>query len=385
MLKKYKKRTNSVNNGFHPKINPHSKFILEEKSFNSLERDTSRINKSLAGSFTCRNKSSFNFQDPNTSKERLADKTRDEYIRIKQQLYKTECTFKPHLNNRSREIASNSSNRSGSGKRTNDAIYDRLYQDAKDHQHRLEHYSRSQLKKNYPFKPSVLNTSRSTKAKDFDKYRKQYLKKVLKTKEPGMRSVANLDKLKNTTSFVPHGNKSRSGTRSRSRSNNKSVYDELYNDAKNRQLGKMSGVYRKILMDRKKHFSKYLNKKPVHTPGAVKRSKSKKIINTVRKQRCKELFSKLDDDNDGYISAHKIDILNVDNKIIDLITPILLKIEKRALILNFEQFCETLEEFAKKLTVEERNLLFGPTKTISHNHEEPNTFRPRLNSKSMQI
>lgn len=58
----------------------------------------------------------------------------------------------------------------------------------------------------------------------------------------------------------------------------------------------------------------------------------------IKNERCKELFEKLDDDKDGYISAQKIDILEISNEVIDLITPLLLQIEKRALILNFTQF-----------------------------------------------
>ena len=40
--------------------------------------------------------------------------------------------------------------------------------------------------------------------------------------------------------------------------------------------------------------------------GKRKKSKSKQIMENVKFQRLKELFDKLDDDHDGYISAKKI-------------------------------------------------------------------------------
>lgn len=87
----------------------------------------------------------------------------------------------------------------------------------------------------------------------------------------------------------------------------------------------------------------------------------------VKVQRCRELFDQLDDDNDGYISAQKIDILHVNNYIIDIITPYLLEIESKGLILNFEQFLESISKFADKyLSLDEKNSLFGPKKLFEN-------------------
>jgi hypothetical protein len=55
LLTKFKKRNNSVTNTFKPNINTHSKFLLEEKSYKSLERELGEINRTNFGSFTCRN------------------------------------------------------------------------------------------------------------------------------------------------------------------------------------------------------------------------------------------------------------------------------------------------------------------------------------------
>lgn len=43
----------------------------------------------------------------------------------------------------------------------------------------------------------------------------------------------------------------------------------------------------------------------------------------------------MDDDTDGLISSQKIDITSLSNTVIDILTPILLEIEDRNLILDF--------------------------------------------------
>jgi hypothetical protein len=102
----------------------------------------------------------------------------------------------------------------------------------------------------------------------------------------------------------------------------------------------------------------------------------------IKVQRCKDLFETLDSDQDGYVSSQKIDISGVSNDIIDIITPLLLKLEQEALVLNYSDFYELLNGFAKNLKTEHMKVLFGPTKQIK-SKDVLNTFRPRLNSKSM--
>lgn len=72
------------------------------------------------------------------------------------------------------------------------------------------------------------------------------------------------------------------------------------------------------------------------------------------------------------------------NDIIDIITPLLLQIEKRGLILNYSQFLDMLNDFSKNLSLDEKNTLFGPNKHIIQSKEVV-TFRPRLNSKSIHL
>lgn len=93
-----------------------------------------------------------------------------------------------------------------------------------------------------------------------------------------------------------------------------------------------------------------------------KRSRSRKLVDKIKAHRIKELFIKLDDDQDGVISAQKIDILGVSNEVIDIITPFLLEIEEKSLVLNYKQFSRMLNDFSKSLNIDEKNILFGPSK-----------------------
>jgi hypothetical protein len=105
-------------------------------------------------------------------------------------------------------------------------------------------------------------------------------------------------------------------------------------------------------------------KKQLISKQTHKRSRSRKLVDKIKAQRIKELFTKLDDDKDGYISAQQIDILGVSNEVIDIITPFLLTIEEKSLVLNYKQFSQLLTDFSKDLNIDEKNILFGPTKSI---------------------
>lgn len=160
-------------------------------------------------------------------------------------------------------------------------------------------------------------------------------------------------------------------SRSNSRSIGRSVHDALYNDFKVRHIKQEISSRNGGYPDRKKKLNKYLNSKDNVMENHKRKpsTKSRNIMDQIKIKRCQELFEKLDDDEDGYISAQKIDILQVSNQIIDIITPFLLEIESKALILNFEQFMEALTKFSKNLTLEEKNILFGPKKTLDYSHK----------------
>lgn len=138
LLKKYKKRHNSINPAFKPTINPHSKWLLDEKSYKSLERVLKNHNGTgNYSSFSCRNHNKISFNDNSVQKDRLVDRSKDEYILMKQNLIKDEYTFKPRINKHSEQLASSKRSKSASSvsqgkssKNNNEDIHDRLYNES---------------------------------------------------------------------------------------------------------------------------------------------------------------------------------------------------------------------------------------------------------------
>lgn len=307
LLKKYKHRNNSVTGSFKPTINYNSKLLLDEKTYNSMEREIAKLHSPNYGSFTCRNK-----DDSSFTRHKLLDRSKEEYIKMKQ-IQSKDCTFKPQLNKVTQHIVESkrksvSSKGSNSASKTREEVFTNLYNYSKSHNKRLENFAQKLLKKQCPFKPT-LNSSRSTKSKDFESKRKEYLKKLEKHRREHCKTIHAIEKPTNNT-FVPQITKSRSGTRSRSKSGGKSVHEDLYQDSKIRQQKHLDQKSKLVYYERKRQFSKYLSKKGQKAySGIQKRSKSRKIMDKIKAERCKDLFTKLDDDGDGYISSQKIDIL----------------------------------------------------------------------------
>lgn len=306
---------------------------------------------------------------------------------MKQEILEKECTFKPQINRvtkkiaRSKRLGSNSSKHSNNGSQTNKEVFNKLYEDSKEDKKKISTVAHSILKSSTNnSSKQMFNSSRSTKLKDFKSKRLVYMKKQQNIRNEHCKTslIATRPSRKSIGANV---NKSKSGTRSRS--NGKSVHEDLYIDSKVRHQRVIDDKCRQIYKERKNKLQSYLNKKPTNYTERH-RSKSRIIMQKIKVQRCKDLFEILDSDQDGRISSQKIDILGVSNEIIDIITPLLLKIEQKALILNYSDFYELLSSFSKNLKTELRKVLFGPIKQIK-SKDVLNTFRPRLNSKSMHI
>ncbi len=88
--------------------------------------------------------------------------------------------------------------------------------------------------------------------------------------------------------------------------------------------------------------------------------KSQEIAEKVKHQWIREIFDAIDDDGDGQISSHKIDITQLENEMIDILTPALLKIENNRLTLDLEGFTNLVEDLLPSLNVREKNIIVGP-------------------------
>jgi Ca2+-binding EF-hand superfamily protein len=109
------------------------------------------------------------------------------------------------------------------------------------------------------------------------------------------------------------------------------------------------------------------------------------VRNQLKLKRLEKLFNTLDEDEDGLISCHRISINGLENKCIDIITPLLLKIEKMDKEINLKKFIEIAESFIKSVSVSDRNYLIGPVRKMFKHLQEKPTFKPEISQRSNKI
>ena len=155
-----------------------------------------------------------------------------------------------------------------------------------------------------------------------------------------------------------------------------SVFHALYDEAR-------------ILKDKRSNLNKCMKKHQEDLSKQYKElhvcQKSDAILLELHKRRLKDLFDKMDSDYDGLISAQKINIAELSNQLLDILTPLLLKIEEHSLVLNFEQFTEIVLEFSKILSIPDKNLLLGPERELYKSPLEEPTFTPMLTENTRAI
>lgn len=104
-------------------------------------------------------------------------------------------------------------------------------------------------------------------------------------------------------------------------------------------------------------------------------------------KKIQNLFDTLDSDYDGVISSQKIDISALSNELLDVLTPLLLKIEEYALVLDFDQFLGITLDFWKWLSHPDRTLILGENRETSKYRSAPEEFShtPHLSDNTRAI
>jgi hypothetical protein len=156
----------------------------------------------------------------------------------------------------------------------------------------------------------------------------------------------------------------------------KSVFDALYQESrilkeKKENLKKKTEQQNELLMNQYREFHRC--------------EKTEKILFNMQKKKLASLFEQLDHDYDGYISAHKINISKLSNELLDVLTPLLLKIEEHQLELDFDQFFQIVMEFAKFLPLTDKEILLGAERELFKSPPEEYTFVPQLTANTKEI
>lgn len=155
-----------------------------------------------------------------------------------------------------------------------------------------------------------------------------------------------------------------------------SVFDALHDEA--RILKDKRKNLKKSMKQQQEDFSKHYKVQHVC-------KKSEKILLKLHKRKLADLFEMMDSDYDGFISAQKINIADLSNQLLDILTPLLLKIEEHSLVLNFEQFTEIVLEFSKILSISDKNILLGPERDLYKSPCEEPSFTPMLTENTREI
>jgi len=64
-----------------------------------------------------------------------------------------------------------------------------------------------------------------------------------------------------------------------------------------------------------------------------------KIVLKMKIEKYKEIFTLLDCDNDGIISAQSIKLSNINSNLLEMLTPLLDELQSKNLKMNFKEFC----------------------------------------------
>lgn len=242
------------------------------------------------------------------------------------------------------------------------------------------------LKEQCPFKPDIGEFNRQLA--NTGESRKEFLNRMINSKKVQMEAF---EEKCNQMKFIQENYDSKSGQPlyvpkigeydnyshlDRKLQGYKSVFDALHEEAR-------------ILKDKKKHLLKNKHKENQQKTQEYKERSlchnSKKILYNLYKKKLNKLFEMLDNDYDGYISAQRINITELSNELLDVITPLLLKLEEHSLKLNFDQFVEIVLEFSKCLSLPDKEILLGQERELFKNLPEEPTFTPTLTENTRAI
>lgn len=116
-----------------------------------------------------------------------------------------------------------------------------------------------------------------------------------------------------------------------------------------------------------------------------------RIIETTKRERLSEIFEvlRVQGDEDGIISALKIDLHSLPTDILEVLSPLLCEMEELGTTLNASEFLDASLRLYNGLNIHERNLILNfnknQRKRKCDSELDKCTFYPQLNPKSMKM
>ncbi|KAL4499873.1 hypothetical protein ABPG72_015222 [Tetrahymena utriculariae] len=282
-----------------------------------------------------------------------------------------QCTFQPQINQISRSLGDCLKQY-----RNFKDVYSNLYFESKIKQTEKQQVSipsssSKELEKECTFQP-VTNKQDKIKMNitgSFLERNKEYIEKKNQKAKNMQFLHQNVDISTGKKLFEPNIIQKNS---SEKRSNNQ-IFEELYSLNEKKKKQQEEEEKKRNQQKQQIHLSEQTNN----------------LVERQRKRKIEELFNKLDDDCDGFISGNKITIEKIDKNVVILLLPILEEIDKRCLELDFQQFYEGFNTYFSQMNAQDRHLiLFGNGKTnkpLKNSQQNKFTFSPQLNQKSLKI
>ncbi|CDW81029.1 UNKNOWN [Stylonychia lemnae] len=144
--------------------------------------------------------------------------------------------------------------------------------------------------------------------------------------------------------------------------------DKLYQLSKEQSLKRMSEL-----------SQKNKNIDNMQKEAKIISDSSSSLVNQLRDRKIREIFDKIDSNQDGKIKGNDINICQLRNKEVELLADLFMKIDERKLELNFEQFREMAVKKIQSINIQDRNDFFGPEKRESSFKRQEITFKVRIN------
>lgn len=289
---------------------------------------------------------------------------KDEKIKkLKEELdqeYYKECYFSPKINQNSKS------------RDTGTSIYRELYTQAEKLREKREKKIEEELQQ-IPFKPDVKTAKKKnvfeTKDQLFD--RLESSKKVSEEEIEKMRREKEQAELNNCRSYKElKSPKTDESDKYTARYNSAPIWEYLYSER-----------------DKKKNEIQSFqeqNLKTIEETSTIKKTteKSDKIFNDFKNKQYEKLFTLMDIDKDGKISAQSIDISKIEIPVLKLLKNFIEELDKTQVSLTLSDFCCTMDNIYKSLNVEEKAILI---KRFDKKEEDEEERRPYLSLNSEML
>lgn len=117
---------------------------------------------------------------------------------------------------------------------------------------------------------------------------------------------------------------------------------------------------------------------------STKNPNSDKVLLKARRQKLKVIFDQLDSDQDGYISTQRIDLSQLSNELLDLLTPVFLQMEE-----NDNKVGQTMlydfDTFFSLCNFNGKNMILRPDRKLLKSPPSEPVFTPELTANTRAI